>query len=59
MKLRIASVLRKPLALFSPLASVLGFTLPPLYWTLLGLTLGCYVVLRQAVELWPFRRAWM
>jgi P-type Mg2+ transporter len=45
---------------FSPLAGVLGFThLPPLYWPLLALTLGCYVVLTQAVKAWLFRRAWI
>ena len=45
---------------FSPLAGVLGFTLlPPLYWPLLALTLGCYVVLTQAVKSWLIRRAWI
>jgi Mg2+-importing ATPase len=45
---------------FSPLAGVLGFTLlPPLYWPLLALTLGCYVVLTQSVKAWLIRRAWI
>ncbi|HXJ24039.1 MAG TPA: magnesium-translocating P-type ATPase [Polyangia bacterium] len=45
---------------FSPLASTLGFTLlPPLYWPLLALTLGCYVLLTQAVKSWLLRRAWI
>jgi Mg2+-importing ATPase len=45
---------------FSPLAGALGFTLlPPLYWPLLALTLGCYVVLTQAVKSWLVRRAWI
>ena len=45
---------------FSPLAGVLGFTLlPPLYWPLLALALGCYVVLTLAVKSWLIRRAWI
>lgn len=44
----------------SPVGSWLGFTpLPPLYWPLLGLTLGCYVVLTQGVKMWLLRRGWI
>jgi Mg2+-importing ATPase len=45
---------------YSPFGSVLGFVhLPPLYWPLLVLTLGCYVVLTQAVKAWLIRKAWI
>jgi Mg2+-importing ATPase len=43
---------------FSPLAHALGFVpLPRLYWPLLALTLGGYLVLTQAVKMWLLRRA--
>jgi len=44
---------------FSPLAGPLGFTrLPTLYWPLLALILGAYVVLTQTVKSWLLRRRW-
>jgi Mg2+-importing ATPase len=45
---------------FSPLGDYLGFTpLPPLYWSLLALTLLCYVVLTQLVKMWLLRKKWI
>jgi len=45
---------------FSPLAGPLGFTrLPTLYWPLLALILGAYVVLTQTVKSWLLRRRWV
>lgn len=44
----------------SPIGPWLGFTpLPPLYWPLLVLTLGCYVLLTQGVKMWLIRRKWI
>jgi Mg2+-importing ATPase len=45
---------------FSPIGDWLKFTpLPSLYWPLLGLTLGCYVLLTQAVKMWLIRKNWI
>jgi P-type Mg2+ transporter len=45
---------------FSPLGRYLGFTrLPPLYWLLLAVTLGCYVLLTQGVKMLLLRRGWI
>jgi len=45
---------------FSPLASSLGFTtLPSLYWPLLILILGCYILLTQGVKWWLIRKSWI
>ncbi|MGD0655031.1 MAG: magnesium-translocating P-type ATPase [Thermoguttaceae bacterium] len=45
---------------FSPIGDWLKFTpLPSLYWPLLGLTLGCYVLLTQAVKMWLIRKTWI
>jgi Mg2+-importing ATPase len=45
---------------FSPLATFLGFVpLPPLYWMLLLLTLGCYVALTQLVKVWLLKKSWI
>ncbi|MGD0382920.1 MAG: magnesium-translocating P-type ATPase [Thermoguttaceae bacterium] len=46
---------------FSPIGDWLGFThdVPSLYWPLLGLTLGCYVLLTQAVKMWLIRKNWI
>ena len=45
---------------FSPLGDYLGFTpLPPLYWSLLALSLLCYVVLTQLVKMWLLRKKWI
>lgn len=45
---------------FSPLAAYLGFVpLPPLYWLLLLLTLGCYLALTQLVKAWLLRKSWI
>ena len=45
---------------FSPLATFLGFVpLPPLYWTLLFLTLVCYVALTQIVKVWLLKKSWI
>lgn len=42
------------------LARPLGFTdLPPLYWPLLLLTLGCYVALTQFVKHYILRKGWI
>jgi Mg2+-importing ATPase len=44
----------------SPVGPWLGFTpLPTLYWSLLVLTLFCYVCLTQAVKMWLIRKAWI
>ncbi len=44
----------------SLLAAWLGFVpLPPLYWVILLLTLGCYVGLTQIVKTWLIRRNWV
>jgi Mg2+-importing ATPase len=44
----------------SPLAGALGFVpLPGLYWLLLALTLGCYVLLTQIVKAWLLRKGWI
>jgi Mg2+-importing ATPase len=44
----------------SSLGPSLGFTeLPLLYWPLLLLTLGCYIVLTQAVKALLLRKAWI
>jgi Mg2+-importing ATPase len=45
---------------FSPLATFLGFVpLPPLFWTLLLLTLVCYVALTQIVKVWLLKKSWI
>jgi Mg2+-importing ATPase len=45
---------------FSPIASELGLVrLPPLYWPLLAVTLGCYVLLTQGVKKWLMRKGWV
>jgi Mg2+-importing ATPase len=45
---------------FSPLGDYLGFTpLPPLYWSLLALSLLCYVVLTQLVKMWLLQKHWI
>ena len=45
---------------FSPIGHWLKFTpLPSLYWPLLVLTLGCYVLLTQGVKMWLIRKAWI
>lgn len=45
---------------YSPLASWLGFVpLPPLYWLLLLVTLGCYVGLTQLVKAWLLKKSWI
>jgi Mg2+-importing ATPase len=45
---------------FSPLGDYLGFTtLPPLYWSLLALSLLCYVVLTQLVKMWLLQKKWI
>lgn len=45
---------------FSPFAVALGFVaLPPLYWSLLVVTLLLYVLLTQTVKAWLLRRAWI
>jgi len=45
---------------YSFLGPSLGFTeLPPLYWPLLLLTLGCYVALTQIVKTVLLRRKWI
>jgi Mg2+-importing ATPase len=45
---------------YSPLATSLGFVpLPPLYWTLLLLTLICYVGLTQVIKTWLIRKTWV
>jgi Mg2+-importing ATPase len=45
---------------FSALGRYLGFSrLPPLYWPLLALTLGCYVLLTQGVKMVLLRRGWI
>jgi len=45
---------------FSPLGDYLGFTtLPPLYWSLLALSLLCYVVLTQLVKMWLLQKRWI
>jgi Mg2+-importing ATPase len=44
----------------SPIGHWLGFTpLPGLYMPLLALTLGCYVLLTQAVKTWLVRKRWI
>ena len=44
----------------SPIAEWLGFVpLPGLYWTLLALTLFCYVLLTQSVKMWLLRKRWI
>lgn len=44
----------------SPLSSALDFTpLPLLYWPLLGLILGGYLLLTQTVKTWLFRHRWV
>ena len=44
----------------SPLGESLGFVpLPTLYWPLLALTLGCYLLLTQGVKTWLIRRGWV
>ncbi len=44
----------------SPFASALGFVaLPALYWSLIVLTLLCYVVLTQIVKNFLLKRAWL
>jgi Mg2+-importing ATPase len=45
---------------FSPLGPYLGFSrLPLLYWPLLVLTLGCYVLLTQGIKAWLLRLRWI
>ncbi len=45
---------------FSPLASFLGFVpLPPVYWSLLLITLVCYVGLTQLVKVWLLKKSWI
>ena len=45
---------------FSPIGHWLKFTpLPSLYWPLLVLTLGCYVLLTQGVKMWLIRKGWI
>jgi Mg2+-importing ATPase len=45
---------------YSPLAPALGFEpLPALYWPLLLLTIGAYVVTTQLVKMWLLKRAWV
>ena len=45
---------------FSPLAKPLGFEqLPPLYWSLLALTLLCYIILTQGVKTFLLRKKWI
>lgn len=45
---------------FSPLGPSLGFSpLPPLYWPILALTLGCYLLLTQGVKMWLQQRKWI
>ena len=45
---------------YTSLGVYLGFLpLPGLYWPLLALTLGCYLVLTQAVKSWLFRKGWI
>jgi Mg2+-importing ATPase len=44
----------------SPIGPSLGLTpLPPLYWTLLAVTLTCYVLLTQGVKALLLRKAWI
>jgi len=44
----------------SPVAQALGFQpLPPLYWTLLFLTLLCYSLLTQSVKIFLLRKKWI
>jgi Mg2+-importing ATPase len=44
----------------SPVGPFLGFVpLPPLYWTLLLLTLVCYVTLTQMVKVWLLKKSWI
>ncbi len=44
----------------SPIAEWLDFVpLPGLYWTLLALTLFCYVLLTQSVKMWLLRKRWI
>jgi hypothetical protein len=33
--------------------------LPPLYWLLLLVTLGCYVGLTQLVKAWLLKKSWI
>jgi len=45
---------------FSPIGHWLKFSpLPPLYWPLLILTLGLYVLLTQGVKMWLIRKGWI
>ena len=45
---------------FTQLGRYLGFTaLPPLYWSLLALTLLCYGLLTQSVKMWLLRGKWI
>jgi P-type Mg2+ transporter len=45
---------------YSPLGPALGFThLPTLYWPILFLFLGCYVVLTQVVKVWLLKKKWI
>jgi P-type Mg2+ transporter len=45
---------------YSPIGHWLNFTpLPMLYWPLLALTLGCYVLLTQGVKMWLIRKGWI
>jgi Mg2+-importing ATPase len=45
---------------YSPLGPALGFThLPRLYWPILFLFLGCYVVLTQTVKVWLLKKKWI
>ena len=45
---------------FAPIGRALGFSpLPALYWPLLLLTLGCYLLLTQGVKMWLLRRHWI
>jgi P-type Mg2+ transporter len=45
---------------FSPVGRYLGFSeLPPLYWTLLALTLACYMLVTQGVKMLLLRRGWI
>jgi P-type Mg2+ transporter len=44
----------------SPLAPLLGFSpLPSLYWPILMLTLGSYMLLTQGIKVWLLKRGWI
>jgi len=44
----------------SPVGRYLGFTrLRSLYWSILAVTLACYLLLTQGVKSWLLRRRWI